>query len=272
MKKSLIIPLVVLLAVSMACSFTSKGEPTPVPEIPTVEMAAPPPTPEIPTEEPIEIPTIEYAEPPTLEPVSMFFRDEFDYEDLLANGWSYEWVTGNSQNDAEISTLDGRLVIKISPRDENVVKLYRESAVYTDVVVQAEVENKGDSRNGASVLCRVNENGFYEFRISSGGQYWIYRYDQKLKKESKNPYVFIAEGGSQFIHTGTKKNAFSMVCIGNDFRYFINNEELKPKIPLTLKAEYAVYPEGGVGLGAFAYRESNQDVELHFEYFETLEQ
>lgn len=272
MKKSFIVPLVVLLAVSLACTFTSKAEPTPVPEIPTVEQAAPPPPPEIPTEAPIEIPTIEYAEAPTLEPVSMFFRDEFDYDDLLANGWSYDWVTGNTQDDSVISLIDGRMVVEIEPREESAVKMFKESAVYTDVVVQTEMENKGDNRNGASVLCRVNEKGFYEFRISSGQQYWIYRYDQKLKKDSKNPYIFIAEGGSPLIRPGGKKNTFSMSCIGSDFKFFINNEELKLKIPTTLREEFTRYPEGGVGLGVMGYRESNQQVELQFDYFETLEQ
>jgi hypothetical protein len=271
MKKLYFIPLVVLLAVSLACSYTEKAVPTAVPVIPPVDATVPP-APEMPTEVPIEIPTVVEGEPPTPEPVTTDFRDEFDYDDLLANGWSYVWVTGNTQNDAEIQTLDSRLVVKIEPREESVVKIFKEGPIFSDVIVQTEVENKGDTRNGASLLCRVNEKGFYEFRISSGGQFWIYRYDQKLKKDGKNPYVFIAEGGSQFIKAGTKKNTFSMACVGEDFKYFINNEELILKIPSALKEEYTRYPEGGVGIGAMSYREANQNVELQFDWFEAVEQ
>ncbi|NPV84456.1 MAG: hypothetical protein HPY45_00420 [Anaerolineae bacterium] len=269
--KNVYLVFVVLIFVSLAC--LKGGEtptPTPVPVIPTPlpPTTEPPPLPTEPPPPPVE--PVEQATEESMPSSSPYYRDEFDE---ISDAWTYEWVTGNTQNNAEIINEDGALIFKIPGREESAVKVYNNQYSYGDVIVQAEVENFGHPQNGMSLLCRVTERGFYEFRISAGGKYWVYRYDTKLKKEGKNPYVFINDGATTLINPGNKKNTFAFDCSGTEFGLYINGTQHKPKppIPQTLRDEFKRYTEGGVGLGAMAYREATREVEIHFLWFETLE-
>jgi len=70
-----------------------------------------------------------------------------------------------------------------------------------------------------------------------------------LREANQNPYVFIAEGGSPFIHTGVNKRIpLPWPVFGDQFRFFINDQELTNKImriPPAKLEEFKKYNEGG---------------------------
>lgn len=199
-----------------------------------------------------------------------FYREDFTDANAI-NAWQYLYVTGNSQGKAKFTEEDDKFKVYLPTGEEAHLKLYNVEKTYSDVGVQAEAENIGNNNNGISVLCRVSDKGWYEFRISSSGLYAIYRYDPVLKKQGINPYVFIEEGGSPLIRTGKKINTLAMYCTGSDFSFYINGQKLKTNISTTLREEFAKLPEGGFGFGTWAFPESGSPVEVYFNWVETFQ-
>lgn len=287
MKRQYIIPFMIITAVILAvsisgCSLLGKSTPEPKPTLPPAPEVQPtlPPAPEMPTlppapeqpkepAAPVEQPTTEAAKPAEQpQPSGSDFISE-DFQEKPQN-WSYKWVTGNTQEKAEIRA-GGGVVKVIMPRgEESAVKFFKDGITYDNVVAALKFRNFGDTKNGVSVLCRVNDKGFYEFRMSSGGLYSIYRYDNALKEDGKNPYVFIGEGASQYIVTGLdKENTLEMDCTGKSFEFYLNGKKIKTNIPLSLQEQYLKYPSGGVGFGVFTYNETAGIVDVEINHFET---
>jgi hypothetical protein len=216
-------------------------------------------------------PTVELAPQPTMAPEAPstpgVYREEFTDVNQL-NDWQYLYVTGNTQQNAKFSVVNDTLKVTLPIHEETDLKIYNVTKSYSDMIVTAEVDNLGDSNNGVGVICRVTEKGWYEFRISSSGLYAIYRYDAALKKAKQPPYVQLAEGGTPLVHTGKKTNTISMNCSGSDFSFMINNQPLKTNITPTLKSEFAKYPEGGYGVTAVTYNNTNSRVEVNFNWLE----
>jgi hypothetical protein len=179
-------------------------------------------------------------------------------------------VTGNTQEKAEIRAGGGLVKVIIPRGEESAVKFFKDGISYGDVVAQLKFRNFGDSNNGVSVLCRVNDKGFYEFRLSSGGKYSIYRYENALKEDGKNPYIFIGDGASQYIITGLdKENVVEMDCVGKSFEFYLNGKKVKTNIPLSLQEQYQKYLTGGVGFGVISYNETAGGVDVEISSFET---
>jgi hypothetical protein len=294
--KTLLIFIIIMMILSVSgCSLFGKpkatAEPT-LPPAPAVQptLPPPPPAPVEPTippmpspEPPKPIPTNppEPQAPAPTEPAqapaapqqpaasgSEFFKEVFDSE---PQGWSYKWVTGNTQERAEIKFGGGALAVTIPPREESAVKFFKDGVTYDDVVVVGTFRNLGDTKNGYSLLCRANDRGFYEFRVSSGGAYGIYRYEYALKEQGINPYVFIADGATNLIRAGVdKENTIEMDCVGKEFAFYINGKLLKTTIPMTLREQYLKYKSGQVGLGVMSFNETLGNVVINVNQFETM--
>ena len=280
MKRKMIIPILMLILVTLACDSNplAASEPeatlTPTP----IQLVDPTDTPQsIPTAKPTDTspPPTPTSDEPTAEPVPtdtpsgpVYFREEFD-NDI---NWTFEYITGNNQDQCVGPELkEGGLWWRCPSGQETHLKVYEEEHTYQDVVVQAEIENFGANANWVSLLCRVSDDGFYEFRFTSAGLYEIFRFDWSLKQAGKTPYVFIGGGATQFMNPGKDLNTVAMVCAGDYFEFYANGHQIDPSIPPTLRKEFTRITEGGVGIGFMVAPGVQTAVESSFLWFETLQ-
>ena len=216
----------VTIIVSLACVFTGGADPTatPVvlvqPEQAQVEQVEeedePSPTLEPShTQEPSKTPTEEpplETEEPVEEPVA-YYVEEFEGD---LSGWSYFMMNGLDKPDM-LYTEDGYLVFDLQDENQWVYVLYDEYDYY-DVRVDVYAENRGKNTNNVSLICNYSDaEGWYEFNITNGGEYFILAYS--AQDES---YYTLAKGGSTHVVTGRSENIYTAICTGNQLALYIN--------------------------------------------------
>lgn len=156
------------------------------------------------------------------------------------------FVVGNPKM-SEITAEGKSLLFTLRDVETYSYKFYDEK-VFENVIVEAEVTNLGDNTNGISLICRASEEGWYEFRVASGGTYEVYRYDQKMKDRGENPYNMIDSGGSGLINA--KTNQLKFACNGSSLQIFSNGKEIKPpRGPM----EDSTYTKGKIGVGVMSF-------------------
>lgn len=207
---------------------------------PQAPVVTEPPAP-LPTEAPVvatELPLVEITEPPVAgdEPLD-YFVEEFDQG--LGN-WSYFMVgsTAEKEKQADVFTDGGLLNIKLTGYNIYYYLLY-DPFTYGDVRLDVEVQNGGVSTNSVSLVCRYDDDlGWYEFNVSSNGQWEILYYDNVLYKG----YKLIADGASLKVNTGRDTNIYTAVCQGRNLSLYINDNFVKT-------VEHKDLSRGLVGLG-----------------------
>ncbi|NMC45927.1 MAG: hypothetical protein GYA52_03760 [Chloroflexi bacterium] len=195
----------------------------------------------------------------------LILRDEF--EDDINKNWGMKIVSG-LEDQLIWSQTNGKFRLEIQPPNDTNFAFFRKDASYSDVIVQAEVENYGQLDNAFSLMCRASDAGWYELRISSQGYYELLRYDQYLADEGKNAYTNFVESriGSTLINSGLDKNVFALSCQDNQLKVFINGEQVYyDKRPLTVEDD--TYSSGTIGFGALSY---GKEVDVTFNNIETL--
>ncbi len=195
----------------------------------------------------------------------LILRDEF--EDDINKNWGMKIVSG-LEDQLIWSQNSGKFRLEIQPPNDTNFVFFRQDTSYSDVIVQAEVENYGQLDNAYSLMCRASEAGWYELRISSQGYYELLRYDQYLADEGKNAYTNFLDTriGSTLIKSGLDTNVFALSCEGDQLKVFINGEQVYyDKRPLTI--EDTTYSEGTIGFGVLSY---GKEVDVTFNSIETL--
>ncbi|MCD6356439.1 MAG: hypothetical protein J7L66_04045 [Anaerolineaceae bacterium] len=196
---------------------------------------------------------------------STYFRDEL--EDDPNKNWGLRVISG-LEDQLIWSQLSGKLRLQtLPPNDINMI-FFNKNKKFKDVIVQAEVENFGPLDNAFSLVCRANEFGWYEFRISSSGYYELLRYDQYLRDKGENAYTNFTEKriNSTLIKGGLDKNVFSLSCVGSTISAFINGEQLYfKKRPLAIEDD--TYTEGAIGFGILGY---GQELDMTFNWVEAV--
>jgi len=187
-----------------------------------------------------------------------YFTEEFASE---PDGWQLSFVTG-SEVLYDWYWEDDRLKIEIPMYPNDVYMYYTNmNAVFNDVLIQAEVENKGASNFHYAVTCRMTERGWYEFRVSPMQKYALYQYDQRLKEKHKNPYVFLAEATHKDINPGKKTNKIGLQCKDTSLRMFVNDVEMVFKKRIVTDDKFST---GNVGVGVMTYPDTRGKVEVEF--------
>ena len=198
-------------------------------------------------------------------PENIYYRDELEKDPN--KDWGLRVISG-LEDQLISSQLNGKLRLQtLPPNDVNFI-FFNKNNEYEDVIVQAEVENLGPNDNAFSLICRANEYGWYEFRISSSGYYELLRFDQYKKDEDKNAYTnFIEERfNSLLINPGLNKNVFSLSCVGSTISAFINGEQLYfKKRPLAIEDD--TYKKGTIGFGILAY---GDELDTTFNWVEAI--
>lgn len=249
MKKTYLILIVILVLVSLACGF-GKDDDEEAQEIVIPTLA---PTAELivqPTQPPAE-PQVANEEQQPVEPQlgSPYYTEEFESEQL--NTW-FPQITNGDIEQVDIKTKNGKLVFTIGGTD-TYMYLINEAFSYEDVRIDIEVENRGSNTNNVGMICRFNEEGWYEYVINSNGMYelWSFTPDEG--------YYLIHQGGSKHIRVGKDTNQYSVICNGDRLTLYINGVDTHTQNDNSLRYEGMV----GVAVSStFAI-----PVEVEFEYF-----
>lgn len=233
---NLIFAIASLAALALACQFATGGNESATQEAADLAatesslqgtqaaLAAPTQTPQ-PTTAPTRTPQ------PTREP---FFTEEFE-QDL--DDWSY-FSFGDGEADYYLE--NGSLVFDMQEESTFSYLIY-DGQEYTDVRLDAEVQNLGANKNWVSLVCRESDRGWYEFNIGNDGYYVIYYYDA-----TSDDFRELYSGGSSAIHTGKKSNQYTAICEGDRLSLLINGVE-------TRTVTHEALSEGHIGVSTSSY-------------------
>jgi hypothetical protein len=164
------------------------------------------------------------------------------------------------------STKNDQVTLSPSPEGINLVinapqtdaYVFYSGGIYPDINLQATITSHGVNNHEAALVCRANDKGWYEARVSTSGFFSIYRYDSDKRVTKKNPYTnYIGDTSSTAINTGNdKSNVFQFLCDGNNLILYINGTEVFNK-PVADQIE-----PGLVGVGGLS--QENYPVNLTF--------
>ncbi len=253
---------VLVFSAGLACSIGgANSTPTPVPT-PTVLSSPtdPPPSPTTsPTQTPLPTNTPQPTDPPSATATSgetqvvptdtqavstepeVYYVEEFD--DDLSN-YSYFVFTGVDGGTDMIFTENGALAFNIADQQTWVYVTY-DPWVYADVRIGVSAENQGVNSQRVSLLCRVSEDGWFEFNIGGDGLWEVWVYD-----DFAEDFFLIGNGGSTDINLGKDTNIYVAECIGDTLSLYINGILART---LTIPIDYRSLAEGQVGLAVSSF-------------------
>ncbi|MEN8172096.1 MAG: hypothetical protein ABFS03_04375 [Chloroflexota bacterium] len=223
-----------ILLVGAAC-LSSSSEPAP----PT-PTALPEPT-DVP--EPTELPVAEDVVIPTEEPSEAlaYYIEEFEPDTTTSDNWLW-FTTSGDENKFDLYTENGKLIFDLQGTNLYTYYVY-DPYIYTDVRLDTKAENRGKNTNNVGLLCRISDDGWYEFSIANNGLWEIWAYDGYEEK-----YTSLASGGSTAINMKKGTNEFSIICNGNRLSLFINGVETH-----VMEERNFVFREGQVGIGVSSF-------------------
>jgi hypothetical protein len=235
---------VLLLSVSLACY--GGGTPTAATQAPVKTeppVAASPEQPQSPTEAPVA------TDAPAQATGQDFFTEEFDGD---ISNWTYFTTKNDTTADtsgAQPTADNGFLVFDLS-KWLNVYAMY-EPYTYSNVRIDARVENRGTNNNNINLICRYSEEGWYEVSIANNGLYWLWAFDAV-----KGSYAKLADGGSNKIKAGKEVNEYTFICNDRNLIVQINGHDTT-----SFTDNQYVFREGQIGVGASSFRDLPVKVE-----------
>jgi hypothetical protein len=270
MKRRILIPLLVLILTSLACSIGGTKATTESPTLPPPPTKAPIEQPTAVPEEatqvspatdipaPTEMPT-EETPAPTETPESQcppFGIEEFDQPSLCWPSYLEDMITITDISNLKkiaAGVNNGALEFKFELPEDIYLYSFNSQYDYDEVILQASIKKIEPSvnQNGFALACHVNEYGWYEARIDSGGTYKIFQYDALKADRGENPYVFFTEGGTPSIRIGAgRENIIRWECATNSLTLIINDKEVWfQNIP---NLNYGGYV--GIGMSSYAHK------------------
>ncbi|HXQ38156.1 MAG TPA: hypothetical protein VN843_29395 [Anaerolineales bacterium] len=204
-----------LLIVGLACSFGANSNPPTQAVQPT---QPPPPTAVSPTEAAPE-PTVPAPTEPPVQQSQQFFTEEFDQDP------GSDWVTNilgpgadTHKDSVETSFDNGRFRIELPEKD---LYFYYDFTgfTYENVRVDLRADNRGVNTNNVSLTCRSSADGWYEWSVGSGGDWYLYAVTDK--------YNLLTNGGTNFLKQGKEVNEYTLICKDKAISMFINGQEIK---------------------------------------------
>ncbi|MCC7511725.1 MAG: DUF1080 domain-containing protein [Anaerolineae bacterium] len=213
-----------ILTVSLACA--SSGTPTAQPTVAVPTATQPEPT---------------VAVTPT--PPTGYFTETFD--GTLDNWLSF--AAKGRLNQASLNVHDGFYVFDLPQQNVSIYSIYA-PASYTDVRIDVEVENRGNNKNGVSIVCRYSDTeGWYEASVGNNGLFKIQsaKWD---KRHASASYDLIYSGGSNEIRQGRQANTYTFICQGHTLILGINGALAQQLTDNSLSVR-----EGNIGVGVSSY-------------------
>jgi hypothetical protein len=210
MKKIVISTLLVLVVALSACGTPAASEPqAPAATNPPVVAQA----------------TVETApQPPALQ---QYYTENFDGS--MDNWTTYFFPPNNAPfttspiDKAELKFDDGYMKVELLSTYIGAFATF-DAFEYTDVRLDARIENHGANTNDYALMCRFSKDGWYEFNIMSSGL-WFINYMDTTRKDGTIVFNQLADGGTTIIKQDT--NEYGMSCIGNTIVVYINGDQIK---------------------------------------------
>jgi hypothetical protein len=188
-------------------------------------------------------------EPPP--PVSQeFFTEEFNSDP----GWFYDVIVGHGSSEAKNATYQfnfGQMIFDITNRDLYAYYIY-EGRTYEDTRLDIQFENRGVNSQQVSLICRMGDEGWYEFSVQSDGLWVLYAVID-------GRYNAMANGGSTAVRIGKEVNEYTFICEDNKLSFLINGVEPKGS-PYTDRK--FVLRRGNVGFSVSSLRATPVKVEV----------
>lgn len=155
---------------------------------------------------------------------SPYFTEEFDQDP----GWWYFLTSGEDKTDyITIEFTDGLMIFDFE--ETGIFAYYMfEDYSYEDVRIDIRAENRGKNNNNVSLICRMSDEGWYEFSTEGGGLWYLYAVT--FNEEGKVVYNRIDNGGASSLKQGKEVNEYGMVCEGEEITLFVNGKELKTRV------------------------------------------
>ncbi len=165
-------------------------------------------------------------------------------------GWTY--FTVPSSEEVVVKQRNGRVYIEVND-DYTEVYFLNDMMLTGDLRMTANFKTvAGPNTNNISLVCRATDQGWYEFSVSSGGEWWIWKYDPN----KSNPYSRLAHGFSNSIHLQKAANELSAQCSGETLTFWANGDKLGE----TTDPDFS---EGQFGVGIYADRIKGVGVEVY---------
>jgi len=176
---------------------------------------------------------------------------EFD-TDFMQEGWR-AFVIGDESNYV-VKQKPGRAYVEVNTPSTSVY-VVNDTFWGNDVRIETQEQKvAGPNTMNVSLICRASDIGWYEFSITSGGQWQIWKYDPTTKAL----YTRIAKGNSTKIGVQKTPNLLQATCIGDKLSLYANGE-------LVGETTDRDFTEGQVGFSVSTFSIKGSVVE--FEYF-----
>jgi S1-C subfamily serine protease len=171
--------------------------------------------------------------------------------DYTQEGWYPAIIPNDNAEEVSITQKPGRLSVVISKENTNAY-LFNDTLSAADVSLSTTATKiSGPNRFTVSLVCRATEKGWYEFSISAGGYWVIYKVDAS----ANNPYQTLSKGASKYIHVQGGTNVLTADCIGNNLTFYANDGKLG-------EATDRDFTSGSVGINVSSLDLKGVDVEI----------
>jgi hypothetical protein len=233
------------------------NQPGPTPEPLPTDTSPPPPT-NAPTEEPTEEPVVEPSSTPEdlifISGDVIYFTD-FEGSGDWEDGWSHFSIP---EMDYTVYKANGYMHVEVPDQYSAVYLIYDDlyfELDNADVFVEAKFQNMDSQKiKIISLVCRVSDQGWYEFSMLSGGLWYIWKYFL-----STDDYVLIEEGEIPNPNYDSP-HTIGAECLGDQLDFYFDGESLHDGTITDTQ-----FREGQTGISVYADDWANVIVE--FDYF-----
>jgi hypothetical protein len=133
--------------------------------------------------------------------------------------------------------------------------LLKDSYWLPDVYVETkETKVSGPNRMNVGLICRYSDRGWYQFSITSGG-YW------QIWKQYENKWKLLKDGASKYINVESDPNILQASCVGNNLTFWVNENKVGETTDRDLT-------EGQVGVCVVTFDMKGAKVEFEYLYAE----
>ena len=263
MKRNVLSPFIfvamLVLVVGLACGIDLGTAATEPPQPAIQPIQAQPPI-QLPTQQPVQptaVPPTEIPPTSTVAPPSQFFKEEFENG---SKNWSVFYmppdttISANPIGSVKVNFEIGYLQFNITDTFIGAFAVY-DPYKYSDVRVDAHVENYGRVSNDFALMCRYSEKGWYEFNIKNDGYYYLNYIEIRADGRSYVDTIYL--GATTLVNRDA--NDYGLVCQGDKFYMYVNGEKIQETSDGNLL-------EGKVGVEGFSLRVV--PVDLHVDWVE----
>lgn len=164
-------------------------------------------------------------------------------------GWTYFSLPDSE--DITVKQRTGRVYIEVdAPYTE--VYFLNDLMLTGDIYIESTFKTvSGPNTNNISLVCRATNEGWYEFSVSSGGEWWIWKYESA----KSSPYSRLEHGFSNSIHLQKAENLLAARCLGEDLTLWANGDKIG-------EASDPDFSGGQFGVGIYADKIKGVGVEV----------